>query len=190
MPDSPSRPSSSRRPQVGRLVVSLLALVVMNAGLVLGSGVAAAHSRVVSSNPADGAAVSAGPRAVDITFNEPLQGEFATASVIGPDQHFWHAGEPTVKGKVLTVPLRPLGPAGVYQVNFRVTSADGHPVTGQRTFRLTVAGTGTPGEAVGESSGGSPVWPFLVGAVAILLLAGGAIVWFTRGGSGGSARRR
>ena len=62
----------------------------------------------------------------------------------------------------------PLGPVGVYQVNYRVTSADGHPVTGQRTFRLTVAGTGTPampwanrraiaGVAVPRRSRGDPV---------------------------------
>lgn len=168
----------------------LLVLFVVVAGSVMGSGVAAAHSRILSSNPADGAAVAVAPAAVEITFNEPLQSEFATASVVGPDRHFWHAGDPAVKGKVLSVPLRPLGPVGVYQVNFRVTSADGHPVTGQRTFRLTVAGTGTPGEAVDESSaGGSPVWPFLVGAALILLVAAGAIAWFTRGGAGGKARR-
>ena len=162
-------------------------LVLVGSGL--GSGLAAAHSRVVASVPADGAQISAGPGAVELTFNEPLNTEFASASVIGPDRRQWQAGDPTVKGKVLTVPLRPRGPVGVYQVNYRVTSADGHPVTGQRTFRLTVAGTGTPGDAVGESSGGSPVWPFLAGAAVILLVAVGALAWFTRGG-GGAARRR
>ncbi len=167
----------------------LLVLIVVAVGSLIGGGVAAAHSRVASSNPADGAAVGTAPTAVELTFNEPLQAQFATASVIGPDRHFWHSGEPTVKGKVLTVPLRPLGPAGVYQVNFRVTSADGHPVTGQQTFRLTVAGTGTPGAAVEESTGGSPVWPYLVGAAAALVAAVGAIAWFTRGGSGGAASR-
>ncbi|GED96882.1 copper resistance CopC family protein [Gordonia crocea] len=170
-------------------IAAALAVVVALAAPVLGAGAASAHSRVVSSVPADGAAVAVAPKTVEITFNEPLQGEYATASVVGPDQHFWHSGEPTVTGRVLRVPLRPLGPVGVYKVNFRVTSADGHPVTAQRTFRLTVAGTGTPGETVGESSGGSPVWPFLLIAVVILFAAGGVVAWFTRGGSGGKTRR-
>ncbi|GAB10320.1 putative copper resistance protein [Gordonia araii NBRC 100433] len=167
----------------------LLVVALVFAGSMLGSGLASAHSRVVSSNPADGAGVDRSPANVEITFNEPLQPDFAAASVVGPDQHFWHAGDPIVDGKVLRIPLRPLGPAGVYQVNFRVTSADGHPVSGQRTFRLTVASDGTPGAPVAEASGGTPVWPFLVGAGVVLVAAVGAVAWFTRGGAGGRTRR-
>lgn len=178
-----------RKPlSINPIAALITALFLAVAGSGVGAGLAAAHSRVVSSVPADGAEVAVGPAAVEITYNEPLQGEYATASVVGPDEHFWHAGEPTVKGKVLSIPLRPLGPAGVYKVNFRVTSADGHPVTGQRTFRLTTAGTGTPGESVEATSSGLPVWPLLLGAALILLAAAGVIAWFTRGGAGGKTR--
>lgn len=168
----------------------LLVLLAAVAALVLGAGPASAHSRVVSSNPADGAAIDHSQPSVSITFNEPIQDKFASASVVGPDQHFWQAGDPVVEGPVLRIPLRELGPVGVYEVNYRVTSADGHPVSGKRTFRLTVAGHGTPGAAAGESSGGIPVWPFLVGVGVILLAAVGALAWFTRGGAGGAKRRR
>jgi copper resistance protein C len=60
-----------------------------------------------------------------------------------------------------------------------VTSADGHVVSGSWSFRLTVAGTGTPGPAAASrnTDGGIPVWPFVVGAVA--LVAGGAL-WTVR----------
>jgi hypothetical protein len=52
-------------------------------------------------------------------------------------------------------------------------------VSGSWSFRLTVAGTGTPGPAAAgrNTDGGIPVWPFVVGAVA--LVAAGAL-WTVR----------
>ena len=54
--------------------------------------------------------------------------------------------------EVTSVGVRPLGPSGTYTVNYRVTSADGHVVSGSWPFRLTVAGTGTPGPSASASS--------------------------------------
>ena len=75
--------------------------------------------------------------------------------------------------------MRPLGPAGTYTVNYRVTSADGHVVSGSWSFRLTVAGSGTPGPAAAATSAGNaiPAWPFVV--VAVLLVGVGAL-WAVR----------
>ena len=69
----------------------------------------------------------------------------------------------------------PLGPAGTYTVNYRVTSDDGHVVSGSWPFHLTTAGTGRPGPSAAATSGkpeGIPVWPIL--AAAAVLAAGGA----------------
>ena len=101
----------------------------------------------MSSEPADNAVLTAGPDQVSATFNERLQTTFAAMAVVGPDGNLWSTGEPTVQGAVVSVGLRPLGPAGTYTVNYRVTSADGHVVSGSWSFRLTVPGTGTPGPA-------------------------------------------
>jgi hypothetical protein len=100
-------------------------------------------------------------------------------TVVGPDGNVWSTGEPTVQGAVVGIDLRPLGPAGTYTVNYRVTSADGHVVSGSWSFRLTVPGTGTPGPgAAGTGSGGAiPVWPFV--AVAVALVAAGGL-WAAR----------
>ncbi len=141
--------------------------------------VAAAHAARVATDPADNAVVETGPERVSATFNEELQTTFAAMSVVGPDGHLWSSGDPTVRGAVVGIDLRPLGPAGVYTVNYRVTSADGHVVSGSWSFRLTVPGTGTPGPpAAGTGAGGGvPVWPFVV--VAAVLVAGGAL-WAVR----------
>jgi copper resistance protein C len=141
--------------------------------------VAWAHAARVATDPADNAVLASGPERVSATFNEQLQTTFAAMTVVGPDGNVWSDGDPTVRGAMVGVGLRPLGPAGTYTVNYRVTSADGHAVSGSWSFRLSVPGTGTPGApAAGVPAGGDiPVWPFVV--VAAVLVAGG-VLWAVR----------
>jgi len=92
-------------------------------------------------------------------------------------------GDPAVEGSTVSVAVDGLGPVGEYTVAFRVTSADGHPVSGTRTFTLTQEGTGAPGEpasgtsetADGNESGdsGPAVWWFVVAGVVVI--AGGLV---------------
>ena len=107
-------------------------------------------------------------------FNEALQPQFAAMTVVGPDGNLWSTGDPQVDGAVISVGVRPLGPSGTYTVNYRVTSADGHVVSGSWSFRLTVASTGTPGPSASTtnpSDDGIPVWPFFV-AAGVIVAAG------------------
>ena len=163
--------------------VGLVALVgaLLAAMALAGAGVASAHAVRIATDPAENAALTQGPQRVSATFNEELQPEFAAMTVVGPDGNLWSTGDPQVEGAVIGVGVRPLGPAGTYTVNYRVTSADGHPVTGSWSFRLPVAATGTPGPAAAKpaetSGGGIPVWPFLVAGA---LIVGGGIWWATR----------
>ncbi|OBK76667.1 copper resistance CopC family protein [Mycobacterium sp. 1274761.0] len=146
-----------------------------------GAPVAAAHAARIATDPADNAALTQGPPRVSATFNEALQPQFAAMTVVGPDKNLWSTGDARVAGAVITVDVRPLGPAGTYTVNYRVTSADGHPVSGSWTFRLTAAGTGTPGPPAAQPAdtgdGGIPVWPFLIAGA---LIIGGATAWTAR----------
>ena len=141
--------------------------------------VASAHATRVSSQPADNAVLTAGPDQVSATFNEQLQTTFAAMAVVGPDGNVWSSGQPTVQGAVVSIGMRPLGPAGTYTVNYRVTSADGHVVSGSWSFRLTAPGTGTPGPAPAATGAGGniPIWPFVV--VTVALVAAGAL-WAVR----------
>jgi methionine-rich copper-binding protein CopC len=153
-------------------VVALLAVLAL-----VGAGTASAHAIRIATDPAPDAALGQGPARVSATFNEHLQTTFAAMTVVGPDGNLWSTGPTDVQGAVASVALRPLGPTGTYTVNYRVTSADGHVVSGSWSFRLTVAGTGTPGPPVAASESandGIPVWPFAVVAVAIV----GAGAWW------------
>jgi copper resistance protein C len=105
-------------------------------------------------------------------------------TVVGPDGNLWSTGDPRVSGAVISVALRPLGPVGRYTVNYRVTSADGHRVTGSWWFELTAPGSGAPGApaAAPAEAGGFPVWPFVVvGIVPVLIVVGWALRRANRG---------
>lgn len=159
----------------------LVAVTLLTALAALtGVGVAGAHSAVTGFSPETGESIATGPERVTVTFNEPLQTSFASLTVVGPDGNLWSTGDPVVEGPTVSVPVGELGPVGEYTIAYRVTSADGHPVSGTSTFTLTTEGTGTPGAAAnggsstadGEDEGsGVPLWPFIVAAVVVF--AGG-----------------
>ncbi|WP_232065107.1 copper resistance CopC family protein [Mycobacterium cookii] len=155
-------------------------LAAVGFAVTLTAGAASAHAARVSADPADHAIVSTGPARVSATFNEDLQTTFAAITVVGPDGNIWSAGEPQVRGTVVSIGVRPLGPTGNYTVNYRVTSADGHVVAGAWSFQLTAPGTGTPGPAARTSDAPPddvPIWPFVLGTLAIV---GAGAWWSTR----------
>ncbi|WKG03329.1 copper resistance CopC family protein [Mycolicibacterium sp. HK-90] len=160
---------------MSRLLAAAVAGLILAASALIGAPAASAHAARVAAEPAEHSSLSSAPQRVSATFNEALQPAFANMTVIGPDNNMWSEGDPSVAGAVISVGVRPLGPAGTYTVNYRVTSADGHVVSGSWSFDLTVAGTGTPGPAASapeQSDGGIVVWPFVL--VAVVLIGGGA----------------
>jgi methionine-rich copper-binding protein CopC len=173
------------------------------AGLIAGAmmlglaGPALAHNVLVSSDPLAGSSIDAGPAVVSLTFDQPVNGGpgLNAISVTSPDGGHWEGvGEPTVKDNVVSLPLRPLGPAGEYTVSYRILSADGHPVADSLKFTLAKAGTGSPAptnevaanpastpatDTTGETGGGVPIWVWIAGAVVLL---GGGVFLALRGG--------
>jgi methionine-rich copper-binding protein CopC len=148
--------------------------------LFAGTAVASAHATRIATDPLDKAPLATGPARVSATFNERMQPSFAAMTVVGPDGNLWSTGEPKVEGAEVSIAVLPLGPAGTYTVNYRATSADGHVVSGSWSFVLTQPGSGQPGPpatAGAAAESGLPVWPFVVGATA--LIAGGAL-WAAR----------
>lgn len=161
------------------LVLRLFAAALLIAGVYAGLPTASAHTALTATDPAADSSLSAGPARVTATFNEELQPTFAAMTVVGPDGNLWSAGEAEVRGATVSVAVRPLGPAGQYTANYRVTSADGHVVSGSWSFTVTVAGSGQPGPAVQppEPAEQIPLWPLAIGATALIA---GALLWALR----------
>jgi methionine-rich copper-binding protein CopC len=139
----------------GRLVAA--GFLALAAVLVLAAP-GSAHDRLVATDPAAGSKVSSVPTAVSLTFNEPVLGVGSRVEVIGPDGDVV-AGRPKVVDTVVKVAVRDAAPAGKYTVKWRVTSADGHPISGTFTFRAAEpAGTppGTPSPAPGGEAVATP----------------------------------
>jgi len=93
-----------------------------------------------------------------------------TISVRGPDNTSWRTGAVDVESNIVSASLDELGPAGAYEVTYRIVSADGHPVSGEVPFTLSKAGNGTASaqEQAETGGGGLPLWVWIVGAVAVL----------------------
>lgn len=167
-----------------RRVAALFALAGL--ALLISAGTAAAHNVLIASDPPDGASLTSGPARVSLTFDLPVQPGFTTVTITGPDGNQWQAGAPAESGAVVSAPVRALGPAGEYTIGYQVLSADSHPVRGVVRFVLTTPGTGTPAppeiaedatsgpDPASQTSGSTPVWPFLAGAG--VLLAAGVVV--------------
>lgn len=170
-----------KAPQM-RWFVAVVTTVLFAMGALAGAGTAAAHATRIAADPAPDTVLTQAPARVSATFNEDMQTPFAAMTVVGPDGNLWSTDDVEVQGPVVSVGVRPLGPAGRYTVNYRATSADGHVVSGSWSFELTVGGTGTPGPsaaapAAQPEDGDMPVWPFVL--VASLLVGAGAL-WAAR----------
>lgn len=161
--------------------VTVTALAAL--ALLLGAAPAMAHARLIGSDPPDGASLDTGPQRVSLTFSDPMTAEFATVTVVGPAGNQYQTGEVSAEGNAVSIAVQPVGPAGRYEIGYRVVSTDGHPVTGMVAFTLTTAGPATAptapagapaataapaAPADSDGSGGAPFWPWFVGAVVLV----------------------
>ncbi len=101
---------------------------------------ASAHAYLVKAIPAQCAVVFAPPARVELWFNERLEPRFCTITVSDAAGNAMDDGVAQVAAdnpKRLTIGLRPLAD-GVYTVQFRVLSVDGHVVADRFTFKVAV----------------------------------------------------
>jgi copper resistance protein C len=153
-----------RRP-AALLVATLLALVAS-------TGVAAAHAKLESMTPSDGSTVAHPPKSVVLRFSEPIGAAGPDIVVRAPNGANVATGAPEVVDRVVTQPLGVLTEAGRYQVEARVVSADGHPITVTGTFTVTRADRSS-GQAVapaGEPPDSSNSSGILIGVMVLVVL--------------------
>ncbi|CAM3505822.1 copper resistance CopC family protein [Stackebrandtia soli] len=166
---------------------SQLALVVTLAAafaVLFGPAPAWAHAQLLSSDPADGAALDDAPDTITLTFSEELDPASTQLAVVIPggdtlilDPAIFDGDEVT---QAVTLPV-----AGEYTVSYRLVSVDGHPVEGTLQFSVASVPPGNadaprspaPGatsagpDAADDGDGPHWVW-YLVGAAVL----GGVVV--------------
>ena len=124
----------------------LISLIAAAAIMVALPNIAAAHSKVVSSTPAQGAIV-AKPRVVTMMFSEALMPPTAAASIVmtampGMANH----GEMVIRNfttawsngnRTMTLKLKQPLKTGTYEVRWQAAGADGHRMTGKIGFKVS-----------------------------------------------------
>ena len=165
------------------LTATLAAAVLATVGLAIGASPAWAHNVLKSTSPEDKATVAHAPSSVVLTFDEPAIAIGTKLVVTGPTGPV-QVGAPQLVDNTVTQNLQPGAPAGAYTVEWRITSADGHPISGVFAFTARAAGDGsggasstaTPSTALPQGGG----LALLLIAVAFVVLAAGLVVFSRR----------
>lgn len=118
-----------------------------------------AHDTLISSDPADGAALETSPEAITLTFSADVLEVSPVVRIVDEAGETLADVTPTVDGPTVTAPVEEPLPAGTHTVQWRVVSSDGHPIEG--TFTITVEqaadGAAGPSDAGGaaDDAGGA-----------------------------------
>ncbi len=141
-----------RRPLLPLLSAVLAAVLIAVLGA-LTAAPAWAHTRLVSSVPAEGQPAVA-PAEVVLVFSDPVQAGLSALSVRGPDGEEQVDGSPTAgaDGASVAQALRAPLPPGTWTVAYRVLASDGHPVTGSFELTTVAAPASAPSSAAPASA--------------------------------------
>lgn len=140
------------------LLVSMVASVLVFA---MPAPPAAAHTDLVGSDPAADSTLREAPDQVTLRFNEPMEPRLSKVALTTPDQDAAElpvtaGSEPTTL--VADIPGEGMA-GGAWEVAYRVTSADGHPVQGTLSFTVRPranAATEDPEDTEGNASSDDP----------------------------------
>ncbi len=171
-----SRTGRPRRNRRGLLAGLLLAWIgVLAVAQLAAAGTAAAHAELVSTTPADGARLTTAPAEVSLRFTETVRLVDGGLRLLDDSGDEVTTEEPTAAGDTVRWAMPADLPDGRYLANWRVVSADGHPVAGAFAF-----GVGVAAEPVGADTrpDGVAPWPLLVakfGGYLGFVVAAGAV---------------
>lgn len=138
-------------------LASLTAALLLGAGAIVGASPAFGHASGVGSSPAADEVLPSPPSNVTIDFDSGLLDMGAALVVRDQDGTSIVTGEPVIDDRSFSVAVDPAAPPGVYDVAYRVVSADGHTVEG--AFTYTVEGTPAAGESSVDAGASAPAAP-------------------------------
>ena len=126
------------RRAIGRRGRALLVYVVVLLGFGLGISGAAAHSRLVKSDPSARAVLETAPKELKLWFNEGVEPAFAKVWIVpaqGAQIPLTSHGDSS-NPRLLIVALPDNLPAGPVNIGYHMLSVDGHVVDAELTFTI------------------------------------------------------
>jgi copper transport protein len=188
------------------------ALLLIAAFAALTSPSSAKHATLVSSEPAANSRLTTSPTRVRLVYSEPVEGKLAKVTLVplvasAGTPIVLRAGADPRDVHAVIAPVDSLG-AGTYKVEWRVVSADGHPVDGAFTFSVGDTTLGTPPPAPtplepvqpqaaeqpdvwGPAAFGAPVIPAVLRGTGVgALLAAAGLLLFLAGAKPDAAQVR
>ena len=148
---------------------ALLALLVT-----AGATAATAHDELLDSSPGAGEHLDVAPTHVTLSFSDDILTIGPAVIVADTDGATWTAGDPTLDGSAVVVPLADDVPDGAYEVRWRVVSADGHPISGVIPFTIGDATAADPSPPTDPAAAAEPAPSAAPGAGATTEQAVGA----------------
>lgn len=136
-----------------RVLGVVVAAVLTVAATALPAG---AHADFVSSTPRAGSTVQQLPGSVTLTFSEPVRTP-AFVEVTAPGGENVAVGDVRLRDADVIQRLGDAAGAGTYAMSYRITSTDGHAITG--SVRFSLAGSGSDDEGQPAEDGGSAGQP-------------------------------
>src|SRR5678815_821883 len=186
----------------------LVFLTVLSASAALAVLPSTKHATLVSSEPAADSHLASPPTRVRLVYSEPIEGKLAKVTIVPATAApiVLRAGADPRDVHAVIAPVDALGP-GTYKVEWRVVSADGHPVDG--TFSFTVGDTTVSAPAApltppqpaqpapreepevwGPAAFGAPIIPAMLrGAGLGALMAATGLLLFMAGAKPNAAQR-
>ena len=201
------RPRSTSRRLLSAVTVAVVASSAFGFAMVTSvvtATSASAHAELVRITPGVDARLTTAPKDVVLEFSEAVNASFATVVATSATGVSVTSGKPSVVGAMVTQALIPRMAAGTYRVAFRVVSNDGHPVTGESSFTLTLAPTTSPSTSPpspsppttpwvattdvaptpvpnpDQSGGLSPSGMAIAGAVVLTLIGASLLLWLRK----------
>ncbi|GAA4719034.1 hypothetical protein APR04_005690 [Promicromonospora umidemergens] len=134
-----ARPARWTRHALACGVAGLVAAAVVIVTMLGAAAPASAHDALAKTSPEADTTVTEALEDVQLTFvAEPLE-TGTEVLVMDQDGTDWSSGEATHDGATITQPLTSELPSGTYEVQWRVVSGDGHPISGSYAFDVEVA---------------------------------------------------
>ena len=170
---------------------------LLAAGTVALAPSAYAHDSLISTNPKSGSSLSQAPSSIEMTYSANIMKVGNQVAITAPNGNQTTA-TPTTNGTKVSVPFKASG-NGSYTVTWRVTSSDGHPISGNFSFKLTEQQTSStakksedikpvatasttkgPSTPTTDAPGDNKPWLIGGGVVALLALLGAG--WYVAKG--------